>query len=136
MAAAKLTGKASYISISGVRIPIKKYTAKTTRKLADTTDSDNYDSGTDMMYASQLPVMASQELTVEGNFDLNTTPSSVIDLLFSSTAAVPFVLGLDAGTLLGSGNYDISDMSTTVPIEDVISYSLSAKLNGTFTPGA
>lgn len=136
MPAEKLAGKASYLSLNGTRIPIKRYVPKTTRKLADTTDSDNYDATADLLFKSQVPVMASMDLTVDGNFDLNTTPQTIIALLFSGTKAVPVVLGLDAGTLYGHGNFDIADFTTTVPVDDTVTYGCSLHLNGTFYPGA
>jgi hypothetical protein len=131
----KRAGKASSFTLNSVKIPMRKYTPKTTRKLVDTTDSEDYDTATDMLYASQVPVMVSQELTVEGNLDLNTTPSSLWALLYSGAAAVPAVLGIDAGHLCGSGNYDISDFTTNVPIDDKVDWTATFKLNGKFTPG-
>lgn len=136
MPADKTAGRASSFTLLGTVLPIKKYTPKTTRKLIDTTDSANYDAATDMLYASQVPTMISQELTVEGIFDLNSTPTVVMNLLFSGAAAAAVVLGLKSGVLYGSGVYDISDFSTDVPVDDVVSWSATFKLNGKFTPGA
>ena len=131
-----MTGRASYFQFSGTKVPIKKYTASTTRTLADTTDTGDYNVAADILWETQIMAKLAQELDVEGNFRLNQTNSLLISQLISSNNAVAVVLGLDAGDIYGHGNYDISDFSTEVAPGDVVTYTCKLKLNGPFTPGS
>jgi hypothetical protein len=132
----RLTGRASYFQFSGTKVPIKKYSASTTRTLVDTTDTGDYNVTADMLYETQIPAKIAQDLDVEGNFRLNQTNSLLMSVLFSGASSVAVVLGLDAGDIYGHGSYDISDFSTEVGVGDVVSYTCKMKLNGVFTPGS
>lgn len=132
----RLTGKASYFTYGGAQIPITKYTAKSTRTLADTTDSADYDSGNNIIYKSQIPVSEQMELSVEGNFYLSITNQTLLTAILTGVNEVPVVLGLNAGALFGSGNFDISDFSTDVPVEDTVKWTATFRSNGPFNPGS
>lgn len=132
----KLTGKASSFLFNGTSIPISKYSPKSTRKLADTTDSANYDAGTDLIHNSQLPASIQMELSVEGKFSKSKTNAALITQLYSGATAVPTILNLDAGTIYGHGNFDMGDFSADVPVEDTVSWTATFRSNGVFTPGS
>ncbi len=134
----RIAGKASYFDYNGTTIPINKATCKVTRKLGDTTDSGDYDTTADMIATTQLPCTYTLEGTIEGKFRRSSTPGVIIAGLFSSLTNIPIIFGLDlvAGTILGHGNFDISDFSCEIPVDDIISFSASIKSNGTFTPNA
>lgn len=132
----RMVGSASGFTLNGTTIPITKYTPKGNRKLADTTDTGDYDPTSGLVWNSQLPVSANLELTVEGRFRRSSTMNALVKLLFSGATAVPTVLNLDAGTLFGHGNFDIKDFSTDVPAEDTVTWTATFKSNGVFTPGA
>lgn len=130
----RLTGKQSYIIINGTYIPITKYTPKINRKLADITDNGDYDSNTDLIYPAQLPVSATTELSVEGRFRLSLTPIAIMGILYTGISAVPVKLGLDAGHMFGSGNFDISDFQADVPVDDTVTFTCTLQSNGKFSP--
>lgn len=132
----KRSGKASSLTWKGTALTITKYTPTTTRTLADATASDDYDATSNMLWETQIPVKLAQELKIEGKYNVVTTPSTVIADLYTGNAAAAVVLGIDAGTLLGHGNYDISSFEAGVPIDDIVTYTCTAKLNGIFTPNA
>lgn len=132
----KLTGKAAYLTISGTQIPFTKIGAKTERKLADATDSTDYDVATDLIWPTQLPVSASIELSVEGRYNLVSTPGTVIATLYSGATAVPCVFGLSGSAIYGHGNFDLSNFQADVPVDDIVTFTASLKSNGKFTPGS
>jgi len=132
----KLTGKASYVLLNNTQIPITKYSPKVTRTLADSTDSTDYDATIDMINMSQLPVTLSQELSVEGKWNLANTNQALLTMCYSGITAVPVVLGLNAGALFGSGLFDMSDFSADSPINDTITFTCTLRSNGKFTPGS
>ncbi len=134
MASDRITGKQSYFVINGFTVPITKYTPKTNRKLADITDNGDYDLNTDLMYPTQLPVNAVTECSVEGRYRKSSTPAAIIALLYSGAYAIFTTLGLDAGTLYGTGNFDISDFQIDVPVDDTVTFTCNIKSNGKFTP--
>jgi len=136
MAVSKLTGKSSYFKYNGVTISITKYSAKSARDMADSTDSSNYDAASDLVYHAQLPVSIRLDLDVEGRFDLNSTNANLIASLYSNATAVPVQLGLNAGTLYGHGNFDIMDFTCDVPVMDVVTWRATFRSNGVFTPGS
>lgn len=136
MAAKKLTGKASTISIGSANLTVTKYTPKVTRTLAKSQGSDNYDTASDMLTPEQLPVGYEMDVAVEGRYDLNSTPTAIIAILFTGATPVDVVMGLDAGNLFGHGKFDLADFETGVIIDDTVNFTCSLKLNGKFTPGA
>jgi hypothetical protein len=133
---AKITGKAGSFTFNGTVIPFKKWSPKVTRKLADTTDSADYDTTTDMIHESQLPVSLSQELSIEGNFNTTTTDAQIITNLYSGAAAVPVILKISPSVIFGHGNFDLSDFSMDNPVDDTATWSATLKSNGVFTRGS
>lgn len=132
----KLTGKASGVTFNGTALYITKYAPKVTRTLVPTTDSGDYDADSDLLHETQLAVKVSMELTVEGYYRKSQTDNAVIAALYSGAAALPVVLRLDAGSLFGHGNFDLSEFSSEVPLEDKVTWTATLKSNGKFTHGA
>jgi predicted secreted protein len=132
----KLSGKASYLTYKGTRLSITKVTPKFTRGMADTTASDNYDVTSDLLWKSQIAVTGSMELSVEGRFDLNSTNSVILADLASGVAAQPVVLGLNATTVFGHGNFDISEFTADEPVDDTVNFTATLMSNGVFTFGS
>lgn len=136
MAKQNVTGKASGFTFKSIKLPVTKYSQKVTRKLVDNTDSENYDAPTDMLHDAQIPVRLGTEISAEGYFDKNSTNARIIAELYSGNAAGALILGLDAGTLLGHGNADIQDFNCDVPVDDMVKWTGTLKINGVWTPGA
>src|ERR1051326_3422363 len=107
MSVAKLTGKAGSFTLNTHVLSFTVMNSKVNRELADTTDSANYDSTTDLVWPAQIPVSEAIELSVEGNFDLNSTDAQLIALLMAGGAAVPVIINLSASVVLGHGNFDL-----------------------------
>src|SRR5574343_420647 len=131
----RLTGKAGYIIYNGYTIPITKWTSKTTRNLPDSTDTGDYNQNTDLIYHTRIPVSVDMEVTVEGRYRRSTIPGAIISVLFTGANALACVLGLDASTVFGHGNFDLSDFTLDLPSEDVVTYTCTLMSNGVFTPG-
>jgi hypothetical protein len=132
----RIVGKAGSITISGTNLAFNKWSPKVTRNMGDTTDSADYDPTSDLIHKSQRAASVQTELTVEGKWDLNTTTAGIIAMLYNGAGAVPVVLKLDATTVYGHGNFDITDFSSDHPVEDTVTWSATLKSNGIFTPGA
>lgn len=132
----RLSGKASYLTLGGTNIAITKYGPKVPRKLADWTDSGDYNSTADMIFPGQVPVSAPLEVSVEGRYRKSTTPSAIVALLATSATNIPCVLGLDAGTIWGHGNVDIANFETDVVYDDIVTFTCDLKSNGQWTPNA
>jgi hypothetical protein len=130
------SGKASYLTINSVQIPITKTTPKVDRKCADTTDSGDYQSTQDMLFPTQVPVSVGTEIAVEGRFRKSSTPAAIIAQLYTSATNIPCVLGIDSGTIWGHGNVDITDYQQDNPVDDVITFTCTLKSNGVWTPNA
>jgi hypothetical protein len=136
MAQDRIAGNQSSFTLNGTVIPITKYTPKVNRKLADTTDTGDYDATSTLIANSQVPVSYHLELNVEGKFRKSVTPTALIAELFTGATAIPVVLTLAQGVLFGHGNFDLSDFSCDVPAEDTVTFSCTLKSNGPFTPNA
>ncbi len=137
MSEQRFTGKLATLSVGGVRIYKSKISAKINTKLADVTDDANYDPATDMIYTAQLKVAVGVELSVEGYYRKDSTPSTVIASAFDGSTgpkAVAFAVG--TGYSHFSGNYDLSDLSIDAPVDDVVKISFTLKSNGIVTPNA
>lgn len=132
----RLTGKQSYFFLNGFYIPITKASPRTARKLADVTDNGDYDTNTDLLWPTQLPVSAPVEISIEGRFRKSTTPAAIIALLYTGATAVQTRFGLDAQTIYGSGLFDISDFQTDAPVDDTVTFTCTVRSNGRFTPGS
>lgn len=130
----KATGKQSYFRYGGVQIPIVRVNVRVVRNVATCTDSSDYDLGADLIGPTQIPVSAIFEGTIEGRYRRSTTPSVLIENLFTGITAVPCVFGLDSQTVVGSGTFDITDYTQDQPIEDVVNFSCTVRSNGLFRP--
>lgn len=130
--ALKVAGLQSYFVYGGVQIPITKYTVSVDRRLVDTTDNTNYDVDANILFNSQLPVMANTTLTVEGLFHIDITPAALMARLYSGVTGVQATLGLNAGSLMGSGLFDIANFECQVPIDDTVKYTCTMASNGKF----
>lgn len=130
----RLTGKQMALVWNGFTIPITKVTPKTNRKLADITDNQDYDVNSDLLWPTQLPVMAPVEFAVEGRFRKSITPGAIIQFCYTGATAVRAVLTLDAGQTYGSGLFDLSDFQTDSPVDDTVTFTCTLRSNGKFTP--
>jgi hypothetical protein len=130
----KATGKQSYFSYGGVIIPIVRVNVRVTRVVATCTDSSDYDFNADLIGPTQIPVSAICEGTIEGRYRRSTTPSVLVEQLFTGITAVPCVFGLDSQTVIGSGTFDITDYTQDNPIEDIVNFSCTVRSNGLFIP--
>lgn len=133
----RLTGKASYFTFNGVNIPFTKLTPKVTRKLADSTDSSDYNGTQDMIATTQIPAAYTVEGTMEGRFRLSVIPSTILAGLFTSVTQLPIVIGLNASpTVWGHGLCDISNFQTDIPVDDIVTWTCDVKSWGVFTPNS
>jgi hypothetical protein len=132
----KVSGKAQSFSYGGYVIPITKVSLDTKRTCVDVTDSTDYDGTTDMLWESQIPVKLSQELKIEGNYNIVTIPTTIIAALYSGVTAITGSWTIKIGTVIGHGYYDLTDFSASAPVDDKVSYSATLKLNGVYTSGS
>lgn len=132
----KLSGKASKFDYGANTLFITKYSPKVTRKLADTTDTADYDPANDILRESYIPVRVGMELSVEGNMDLDKIPTTLFTDVLNGGAAVTATLHHDAGTLDGHGGFLITDFEADHPDDDTVTWKATFKLTGAFTPNA
>lgn len=132
----KLTGKSGSLTINGTTIPWTKIEPSVDRTLAEATDSTDYDSGSDMLWTTQLPVKMGMKLSVEGRYNTSTIPSAVLAILFAGATAQPVVIKLNPTTTWGHGSFDISNFKVTLPVDDIVAYSMELTLNGVWTSGS
>jgi hypothetical protein len=133
----RLSGKQSYFMLGGVKVPITKVDPTVTRKLGDTTDSGDYNTTQDMLPTTQIPCTYTLEASVEGRFRKSVTPTSFLEIAFTSGTQIPIVIGLDASpTIWGHGACDIANFKTSIPVDDIITFSCDIKSWGTFTPNS
>ncbi len=134
MAAGSKTGRAGYVTVNSVAIPITKWTVKATKELADSTDSSNWDTTSSELYKSQLPGVLAIEGTLEGFLDSATTGTGLISKLKTDTP-LPITFQYDRATNAFSGNFDLSDVNVNVqvPGASMITFTANFKSNGVFT---
>lgn len=130
----RLVGNGSYIVFNGTAIPITSYTVTSDRTMTDKTNSTHYNPSTGMFCPAQVPVSVVTKVQVEGRFRINVVPNALISLLYQDVEDVYVLLGLDSGNQFGEGRFDITDFRTTVPINDVVTYSCALLSNGPFNP--
>lgn len=132
----KLTGKAASWTFAGTAIPFTSISPSVDRGIADATDSTDYDPSTDMLWESQLPVKMAKTLDVEGRYNKNVIPSAVLSALFSGVVAQTVTIKLDASTTFGHGYFDITNFKASVPVNDMVTYTCTLKLNGVWVSGS
>lgn len=132
----KAPGMRSYVVYGGVTLPVTRTNLRVTRNLADCTDSSDYDGDADIIGKTQLPISAVCEGTIEGRYRRSTTPSAVVAGLFTGVIGVPMQFGLDSGTVVGHGYFDISEFSQDMPVEDVVNWTCTVRSNGLFVPNS
>lgn len=128
------TGRGGYLTLDGTAIPITKWTATTTKELADSTDSNDYDSGSGQIWKSQKPGVISQEVSIEFNYDTVTTPTGITAKI-KADPTVAGVLKIDRSTTYCSASYDMSEIETNVEVPGATMITGTAKLmsNGVVT---
>jgi hypothetical protein len=131
----RIVGNQSFLTFNGSNIFITKITPKITRKLADSTDNGDYNSGQGMIANTQIPVSYYMEGAIEGRFRLSTTPGFLAQAVTNLTQ-IPIVIGLGLSTIWGHGLCDISDFSDDIPVEDIVTFSANIKSWGEWTPNA
>jgi hypothetical protein len=133
MPADRTTGKSSYFLWNGVQIPITKYGRKATRKIADATDSGDYNANTDIIQPVGLPVSVSTEITAEGRYRFSVTPS-LDQVTYSGAYQIPVVLGRTLTNPGGHGTFDITEYNEDGPYDDMVTWTATFVSNGPFTP--
>jgi hypothetical protein len=130
----RLSGKASYFVFDGAQVPITKATLKMPRKDEDTTDNGDYNSSQDVITPTQLIVSVQPTFDIEGRYRKSVIPSLISNaILQSNPGGLPAVLGLDASTVAGHGNFDITDFEVADDVMGIVTYTASMKCNGPFT---
>jgi hypothetical protein len=134
MAAGSKTGRAGYVTVNSVVIPITKWTVKGQKELADATDSSLWDTSSAELYKAQAPGALSLEGSLEGYWDSNTTGTGIIAKLKADNP-LPITFQYDRSTNAFSGNFDLSDVNVTVqvPGATMINFTANFKSNGVFT---
>jgi hypothetical protein len=129
-----MTGRGGSATIGGTVIPITKWSAKTSRNLADATDSSGYDPVTGQTWMSQAQGVVGMEVTIEGNYDLATTSTNVTSKI-KTDGPFAVVLKVNPTTVYASGNFDFTDVETTleVPGSTMVTWSVTAKSSGVIT---
>jgi hypothetical protein len=131
------SGKASYFTYNQVNIPITKMDATLERKMGDTTDNGDYNATQDLVWTTQIPCTGKVTGTMEGRFRLSITPLSIMAGLFTSLTQIPIVIGINlTPTVWGHGLCDISNFKTSIPVEDVITWTCDFVSWGSFTPNS
>ena len=130
----KISGKQMYLTISGTAINITGVTPTVSPKFADTTDSDDFHSGTDLIYPSQIQVSAPVEMSVKGRYNKVKTGPAIIAKMFTGGGPYAVTFGVATGYAHFSGNYDISDFQIDGEVEGEVNYSCTIKSNGVITP--
>jgi len=132
----KITAKAGSWTYAGVTIPFKTITPTFERTNADATDSSDYDSGSDMVTPSQIPVKVGVKLKIEGNYNTSVVPSSLIATLLTGASAGAVVVKLNPSTTFGHGSFDISNFEIKMQVDDIVSYSVELMSNGLWVSGS
>lgn len=138
MAKVNVSGKSGSFVYNGVTVPFKSLKPKTTRDFADTTDSANYDSASDLVHKAQIAVTTQTEVPVEGLFDLNTTPTTFVASLFNAAGALPCSFVYTSGRPYGHGNFDLIDFETTIVTDqaEAVKWTATLRSNGVFVLGS
>jgi predicted secreted protein len=129
----RMTGKAMYLTIAGTDIPIVKADPGVSPKYGDTTDSDDYDVATDLLYPTQIQVSAPVEIAVEGRFRA-TKYAAIVSPMFNGGGPYAVTFGPKTGLAQFTGNYDINDYKQSTPHDDTVTWTATLKSNGKITP--
>lgn len=134
MASDSITGKAGGCTVAGGTVVITKWSAKTKKEMKDSTDSSNYVSANNQLYAAQLPGKHNLEGTIEGHWSRANTPTAFSGRL-NSDAPVALVLKIDQSTPYATFNADLSefDLDVDVGSAEPVDFSCSFMSNGAIT---
>jgi len=125
----KISGKQKSLTFGGVRIYTTSISASVNPKFADTTDDNDYDSGTDLVYPSRVRTSAPVEFSVDGFYYKNSTPSAVVSKAFDATGPSLVAFSVATGYPHFSGYYDLSDLQVQAESTDVTKVSFKLMSN-------
>jgi hypothetical protein len=127
----RIAGLQSFFNFGGAIIPITKMTPEVDRKLADSTDSSDYNSTANILGPTQIPVSAMMKASIEGRFHKSVVPSAVMSMLFTGATQIPCQIGLDLSpTMWGHGLIDLSNFRTDIPVDDVVNFTAQIQSYG------
>jgi hypothetical protein len=140
----KVHGKAATITFtppvggSATTIQFRKWSGEVERRMADTTDSFNYDSTSDMVWNSQIPAGNSVKVTIEGVVDFGIFQTIIVPAICTSQVPAAVVLGITSAIIFGHGNFDLSNLKVELSTneDDPITFTFDAMSNGVVTFGA
>lgn len=129
------TGRLGNASVNGVAIGITGWNCTIHKEFADATDSNNYDASTGQLWGSQAPGVLGADATIEGNFDLAGSTDTNFLQKFKSDGPYAMILKITPTITYISGNWDFSDVQTTVsvPGATMINFTANAKSNNIMT---
>lgn len=132
-----VSGKTGYLKWSGTKINITSWSGSVDIKMADTTDSADYDSTSDLVWNTQVAASGKGSFDIEGNYDLSGSQGPLIaKLLSGSASAVTGELGFTASTPFGWAKFDVSNFKPKSPVEDTVTFTATIVTNGKFSLGA
>jgi hypothetical protein len=132
----KVTGQANSFTYNGNTVYTTKVTPKVERKMADSTDTGNYDPTSGLIHKSQLPVTTQTTIDFEGFYYTDTTNAQVLADLYAATAARPVVVKINGTNTLGHGNADLTSLEVGIVADDIVTVKGTLMSNGVWTPGS
>jgi hypothetical protein len=129
------TGRFGTGSVNSVVLNITAWSAKVHKEFAISTDSGNYDSGTQQLWRSRKPGEVWVEGHIEGNYDFSGSTDANLTQLYKSDGPYPLSLGFDRSTTFCSCNADFDEAEFTVTVNgaNMITFSTPFMSNGVVT---
>lgn len=133
----RIAGAGGSVSLDGVVISFTKWSGTIEKKLADSTDSGDFDTGAGLLFGTQEEVRGDIKVEVEGRFRKSTTPNDVIGKMYSNTpGGFATILKHDAATTFGHGQANLSNVVLSQPVDDVVTFTASLTSYGKWTLGS
>ena len=130
----KIAGKSGYFKTggsSGSKMNITKWSGSLEVKTADTTDSNDYDAATGLVWNTQVPSSAKMSIDVEGNYDINGAQAPLVTAALNGASPLVITeLGFTSTNVFGYGNFNVTNFKTDAPVDDTVTFSATLISNG------
>jgi hypothetical protein len=135
----KISGKAGYFKTggsAGTKMNITKWSGSLEVKNSDTTDSNDFDASTNLVWNTQVPASAKMTIDVEGNYDVNGAQAPLVTAALNGASPLVIAeLGFTATAVFGYGNFNVTNFKADSPMEDTVTYSATLTSNGKWNNG-
>lgn len=115
-----------------VKIPVTLWSAKIMKSFQSTTNSQNYDPDSGLLYPTRVQTSMSVEGAIQGRFRLDVIPVTLLTAMYLGDTTPIITLYFSGDDEFGNGFFHLSEFETANPCDGVVDFQARIASNGMF----